>query len=140
MIKVYIAGPMTGVGGNFNIPLFDHVANRLRSTGKCEVFNPADLARQMIGPLEMIMKLDKKTLKAKRKELIKHELVWICERADYVLTLPGWQRSAGAKAEVATAEAVDVPVRQVPNVVLYDSSLTDFDFEMHIENQKKIEA
>jgi len=117
---VYIAGPMNSVGGNFNFPLFDFVALRLRNCG-CEVKNPADHAREVIGPLEVIQKLDKKEMKAIRRKMLKHELAWICDHADYMLMLSGWRRSTGATAENALAIALDIPVREVPNIVLYGS-------------------
>lgn len=134
MIKVYIAGPMNSVGGNFNFPLFDHVAKRLREKD-CEVYSPADHARKAIGPLEMIMKFDKKEMAKKRREMLKDELVWICENADYVLMLPGWERSTGATAERAVALALEIPVHQVPNIVLFDSSLDSWE----ITSLKRIE-
>jgi hypothetical protein len=109
---------MNSVGGNFNFPLFDFVAMRLRDAN-CEVFSPADHAREVIGSLEEIQKLDKKTMAAKRKTMLKDEIIWIIDNADYVLLLPGWERSSGATAERAVALAVDIPVQQVPNTIVY---------------------
>jgi hypothetical protein len=127
MIRIYIAGPMTSVGGNFNIPLFDHVAERLRSTGKCEVFNPADLAREKLGSLEKIMKMDKAWLNQARGKLLKIELNWIMDNADWVLMLPGWERSEGATAERAVAIAFKIPVRECPNIILLDGDVKTWD-------------
>ena len=134
MLHIYIAGPMTGVGGNFNFPLFDHVAGRLRGTKKCFVFSPADLARSTLGPLETIQKMDKKLLAKARKNLLKQELNWIIDNADFVLMLPGWERSSGATAERAVALALDIPVRDVPNVVLFDSPIEKWDITT-LENE-----
>ena len=118
-MRVYIAGPMTSAGGNFNFPLFDYVSKKLRKTG-CEVFNPADLARETMGPLETIQKLSKVEMKAARRALLKHELVWICENADVVFLLPGWERSSGAKAERELALAIGIEVREAPDLILPD--------------------
>ena len=112
--RVYIAGPMNSVGGNFNFPLFDYVAERLRELN-CEVFSPADHARQTIGPLEEIQRLDKKQMAKLRKEMLKDEICWIIDNADFVLMLPGWERSTGATAERAVALAVDIRVRDAPD-------------------------
>jgi hypothetical protein len=111
---------MTSVGGNLNMPLFDFVSERLRAAG-CEVFNPADHARSVLGSLEEIKKLDKKDMAEARKALLKDEIIWILDKADTVLMLPGWERSTGATAERAVALAVNIPVRDVPNIVMYGS-------------------
>jgi hypothetical protein len=113
--RVYIAGPMNSVGGNFNFPLFDYVAERLRELN-CVVFSPADHAREFIGPLEEIQKLDKKEMAAVRKVMLKDEICWIIDNADFVLMLPGWERSTGATAERAVALAIDIPVRNAPDM------------------------
>jgi Domain of unknown function (DUF4406) len=115
--SVYIAGPMDSVGGNFNFPLFDHIAERLRASG-CFVFSPADHAREVLGPEEKIFAMDKATIRAVRKTLLKYELGWIIDNADFVLMLPGWESSRGATAERTVALAVDIPVRECPNTVL----------------------
>ena len=38
-LKVYVAGPMESAGGNWNLPLFDYVIEKLRAAG-CEMFSP----------------------------------------------------------------------------------------------------
>jgi nucleoside 2-deoxyribosyltransferase len=114
---VYIAGPMNSVGGNFNFPLFDFVSEKLTAAG-CQVFSPADHARKIIGPLEDIQKLDKKTMAEMRKTLLKEEICWIIDKADFVIMLPSWERSSGAIAERAVALAVDKPVREAPGHIL----------------------
>jgi nucleoside 2-deoxyribosyltransferase len=136
-MQIYIAGPMNSVGGNFNFPLFDHCAARLRAAG-CEVFTPADHARKVIGTLEEIKKLDKKTMASLRKVMLKDELVWICENADLLLMLPGSHRSRGATAEQAVALALDIPVRDMPNIVLYPDK--NVDISEKIGELVKIEA
>jgi hypothetical protein len=117
-LRIYIAGPMESVGGNYNFPLFDQIAVELRSRG-AEVFNPADNARAMIGPLEQIMALDKKDMREWRRRLIAKELAWICSIANAMLMLPGWERSPGATAERAVALALGgIDVKEAPDVVL----------------------
>lgn len=123
---VYLAGPMASAGGNYNIPLFDHVAERLRSTGKCEVFSPAEYAIEQIGSLEKLMALGKIEMARFRRNALKYEINWIMDRADYVLMLPGWERSTGATAERAVALAFDIPVREVPTVFLHDRPIAQW--------------
>jgi hypothetical protein len=115
--RVYIAGPMNSVGGNYNFPLFDFVNEKLTALG-CEVFSPADQARKIIGPLETIQKLDKQEMKAFRKTLLKEEILWIIDHADFVVMLPGWERSPGAKLEREVAIGFDKPVREAPGHIL----------------------
>ena len=115
-MKIYVAGPMFSAGGNFNFPLFDEVAQKLRVAG-FEVFNPCDLARETIGPLEVIQKLDKKILREHGRVALKQELAWICEHADLLLLLPGWQRSPGATAEHALARALEIEIRELDVIV-----------------------
>lgn len=44
------------------------------------------------------------------REALGWDLAWIAEHADAVAVLPGWEDSKGAKAEVATAHALGIPV------------------------------
>jgi hypothetical protein len=124
LLRVYIAGPMESAGGNYNFPLFDYVAYKLRKTG-CEVFSPADYARQTLGSLETIQKMDKQALKQARKAMLKHEIIWIIDNADVIFLLPGWERSTGATAERAVALAIGIEVREAPDILLpqFESSL-----------------
>jgi Domain of unknown function (DUF4406) len=115
--KVYIAGPMESVGGNWNVPLFNFVAKKLREQG-CEVFSPVELTLDTLGSLDAILKMDKDARKKARKECLKIELSWICDHATRVLMLPGWERSPGAKAEHALAIAIGVEVHEADNIIL----------------------
>jgi Domain of unknown function (DUF4406) len=113
---VYIAGPMDSVGGNYNFPLFDYVASGLRAMN-CTVFSPADHAREVLGPQEKIFAMDKVAIKAVRKSLIKYEINWIIDNANFVFMLPGWERSEGAKAERQAAIAVGIPVHEAKHSI-----------------------
>lgn len=44
------------------------------------------------------------------REALAENLVWLCRNADGVVVLPGWPESRGARAEVASAWALDIPV------------------------------
>ena len=83
MAKIYIAGPMSGLP-NFNRDAFNAEAHRLLGLGHVAL-NPATLP----------------------DGLEQHEYMAICiemvKMADQLVMLPGWERSAGARAEHALA-------------------------------------
>jgi Domain of unknown function (DUF4406) len=116
-LRVYIAGPMESVGGNWNMPLFDYVADRLRTMG-CEVFSPAEHIREMHGNLETVLKMDKAMARLARKEALKDEIAWIIDFAQVVAMLDGWEQSSGAVAERAVALAVGIKVRELGTILL----------------------
>ena len=115
--KIYIAGPMESAGGNWNMPLFDFVAKKLREKG-VEVFSPAEHLREAHGDLDGVLKLDKASRKQARRQALRDEILWIIDNADLVLLLPGWERSPGATAERAVALAVGIDVRETGTIVL----------------------
>ena len=118
--KIYLAGPMTAYG-NYNFPLFDYVTEKLRATGHCEVFSPAEHARKELGELEIIQKMDKAELEyAIRHYLFPDQVSWICTQADAMLMLPGWQQSTGAKIEREIALYFHKTVRESDTILLID--------------------
>lgn len=109
---LYIAGPMRGLA-EFNFPEFDRAALMLRHANY-NVINPADHDREngfdgagMTG-FEPLSEREGFDLKA--------TLTWDLQQvayADGVAVLNGWEKSSGARAEVATAHALGVPVAPV---------------------------
>lgn len=112
MKRVYLAGPMTGIP-HFNYPAFNAAAARLRAGG-FTVFNPAEHDTQMFGkdisnPTGCaIQAADEHGFD--RRAALKADLTWICENADAIALLPGWERSSGANAEMALAKALSLEV------------------------------
>jgi len=91
--RLYLAGPMSGIT-QFNFPLFNHVAGRLRARGY-EVFNPAENPdRGTRQPRSYYMRLDIPALLA----------------SEAVVLLPGWRESRGASLEVWIAIDVGMPL------------------------------
>ena len=90
---VYLSGPMTGLP-DYNRPAFNSVAEELRSQGM-SVFNPAD-----IGPKENIMP---------RAWYMRRDIEGLL-KSDSVYVLPEWEKSEGAKLEVAIAKQLEMPI------------------------------
>lgn len=91
-MRIYLAGGMRGIP-DLNFPAFHAAAQKLRLEG-FEVFNPAaaNLEGMPIG------------------KILAYELTWICEQAEAIALLPGWESSKGATAEHATAEAIGLKI------------------------------
>jgi hypothetical protein len=47
-------------------------------------------------------------------EALGEDLDWICRKADALAMLPGWRNSRGARAEHATAVALDLHIIYLP--------------------------
>ena len=92
-MKIYLAGPMRGYPEH-NFPAFNAAADKLRAEGH-QVFNPADTGNPHGWTIRDFMSVD---------------LAWICNHADAVALLPGWEMSTGARAEHATAKAIGIKV------------------------------
>ncbi len=117
-MKVYPAGPMRSIP-QFNFPAFDAGTEQLRAMG-IEVFSPAERDRReddfdpsaMSGTDEELVEVG-----FSLRDALGDDLEYICKEADAVVVLPGWERSSGAKAEVATAKALSLPVYELDDIV-----------------------
>lgn len=91
-MRVYIAGPMTGIE-DYNYPAFYAMANKIRYATDWEVDNPAEHygGRQDL-PRDIYMRAA-------------IEAVLGC---DAVVLLPGWMDSEGAWVEVQVAQALSL--------------------------------
>lgn len=87
-MRVYLAGPMRG-HPNLNFPAFFEAAELLRIKGHV-VFNPAENC----APDDDI------------RTCLAIDTAWICNSAEAIALLPGWENSKGAKAELALSEAL----------------------------------
>lgn len=111
-MRVYLSGPMRGIP-KFNFPAFFEAAVRLKADNH-EVFNPAEADLNQYGPgvfdsptgsLE-----DIKITGFNLRKALKKDTGWICDNAEAIALLPGWERSKGAVAEKALAEALGLQV------------------------------
>ena len=112
--RVFISGPMESCGGNMNLPLFHYVAKRLETAG-CEVYNPA-----ASFDTDTFRKMEKQAQINARRRGMKRNCDWICDVADVMLMLPGWQQSPGAKAEHALALSLGLTIRECPTILITD--------------------
>ena len=87
MRTIYLSGPITGMPEK-NHPLFMATAARLRAMGH-RVYNPREFTWEGAFP--------------KRKAFAEY-CAFICNEADTIVLLPGWDRSLGCSAEVALSK------------------------------------
>ena len=99
--RIYIAGPMAGVPES-NYPAFNAAAAQLRANGWM-VENPVDIGAEF-GPPEAIQ-ADRRLLA--RVEQAERDVIPDC---DAIYLLRGWQRSAGARGELAVALKYDLEI------------------------------
>lgn len=93
--RVYVSGPMSGLP-DLNFPAFHAAAAQLRAAG-FEVVNPAELNPDPATPYG---------------ECLRNDIAALCTCSG-VATLPGWERSRGAKLETDNARAFGWPVMPV---------------------------
>jgi hypothetical protein len=108
--KVYLAGPMRGIP-EFNFPLFLAVGEYLEQEWNFEVFNPAqhDIDRGFdFSGYDGTEDLSDTGFDLRQS--LGDDLEFVAREADLVVVLDGWERSKGARAEVATALALGIPV------------------------------
>jgi hypothetical protein len=117
---IYIAGPMRGIE-KYNFPAFDAAAEQLYNQG-WEPVNPADLDRALgYDPDEAPEGFDWTLIPAELplKDIVKKDLEAL-QQCDAIYMLPGWERSKGAKAELAVA-------LWLGHEVLFEGDNTEFD-------------
>lgn len=91
-MKIYLAGPMRGYP-EFNYPAFHTEAKKLRDLGHF-VFNPAEAS---LGDSNI-------------RQCMAVDTAWICNVAEAVALMPGWEKSKGACAEKALADCIGLEI------------------------------
>lgn len=109
--NIYLAGPMQGIP-EFNFPRFNAIAKCFRQDGHT-VFNPAERDIERHGGVDISKGNANGTLidaKAQHgfslRTALSEDLHFICNTADTIVMLPGWEKSNGAQAEHRTAVAL----------------------------------
>jgi hypothetical protein len=95
--KVYLAGPMTGYE-HYNYPAFHRATAKLRTEG-FYVFNPAEIAEDYGG-----------TEAFDARQAFAEYTRIICEEADGIVMLPGWEESKGANIEHGLAKMLGLEI------------------------------
>lgn len=90
-MRIYIAGPMTGIP-DLNFPAFHAAAARLRGIGHVAV-NPAEINPDPVASWPVCMRQDIAKLVT----------------CDAVALLPGWEKSRGATLEHHIAQQLGMP-------------------------------
>lgn len=118
----YIAGPMS-YRPQFNFPLFDEVASRLRSVGRA-VVSPAELDSDAVRhqalaspdgvPQGRIM-LAGQTW----GDFLARDVKLIADEVTHIVLLPGWETSRGARLEAFVGLLCDKWFRLWRNGALY---------------------
>jgi hypothetical protein len=94
---------------DYNFPAFDAAAAELESRGHT-VFNPAQNDRDNGFDFTGLEGHEAKELGFDIRAALKQDLSWICDHAEALALLPGWQNSKGAQAEVHLARALGLPL------------------------------
>ena len=110
---IYLAGPMKGLK-DFNFPAFHKASDYLRSNG-FEVGSPAEYNERWFG--KEVFKgcgdeaiLLQKQPRWNRCTVLSQNIRFVCEEADIVAMLFGWETSTGATAEHAVGEALGLHI------------------------------
>lgn len=112
--RVYLSGPMTGIEG-LNRAAFDDAEKRLRELGAQERYNPANF-------IESFESLSHAACMCRSLVELVDE-AWSTEPGypapwyDLLVSLPGWEQSAGARLEREVAEAIGMEVCELDEVV-----------------------
>lgn len=106
--KMYLSGPMRGKDLD-NWPAFDAAAKILRDRGII-VISPADMERALGRSPGCLDGASREEIVATVDRDMQAVRSLNPEYGDAVVVLPGWQRSVGARAEVAYAMFLNIPI------------------------------
>jgi Domain of unknown function (DUF4406) len=107
-VKLYLAGPMTGLP-DFNFPAFDLAEESLSRSGYT-IFNPAQMDRDVgFDPKSAVVS------EAFLRDALRRDLSAICE-CDAIAMLPGWEKSGGATVEWTLAKHLGLKIIYLQSV------------------------
>jgi len=113
-VKVYLAGPMTGIP-QFNFPAFDAVAADLREHGyevvsPAELDDPEDRETALASPDGSMAGGHGATQKTWGDFLARDVKLLADGGIEAIFVLPGWERSRGARLETFVGYLCGLPI------------------------------
>ncbi len=127
---IYLGNKMTGIP-YFNAPWFDETAAWLRTLPEIAyVFNPVERDRAYGFIFEDCPNGTREEADAAScdyREALTADLAWITACSDGMLVGPQWRQSSGAIAEVATHQALGLPVWSINMVRRIANAPYNFD-------------
>lgn len=119
-VRVYIAGPMTGIP-SFNIPAFDQLAADLRGQGH-EVVSPSELDDPATRAVAMASPDGAPgsggTNGHTWGDFLARDVKILADGGiEAVVVLPGWEKSKGARLETFVATLGGLPVLAAPSLI-----------------------
>jgi len=110
-MKFYLAGKMTGIP-KFNYPLFDLVAETLRSRGY-DITSPAEMDSDETRAAALRSRTGKFTKRFATGEtwgdFLARDVKLIADNMDAIILLPEWETSRGARLEAFVAISCGYP-------------------------------
>lgn len=121
-MKLYIAGPMTGIP-QFNFPAFDAAAEDLRNNGH-EIVSPAELDDPESRAAAMASPDGAPGSGSSNGEtwgdFLARDVKLIADTdIDGIVTLPGWEKSRGARLETFVAHLCGKPLYRLAHIRPY---------------------
>lgn len=122
--RIYLAGPMSQMP-EWNFPAFHAATDRLRERGHI-VCNPAERDAEVgFDPTGMTGQEDLAELGFNLRQALLYDLAYVTTIATRVVVLDGWERSKGARAEVAAATAIGIEVHELDAFLRWDVAAQD---------------
>lgn len=125
-MKLYLAGPMTGIP-QFNFPAFDEAASNLRMVlggDGVDVVSPAEIDDPATRAAALASKDGAPgsgtTSGETWGDFLSRDVKLVADEVDAVMVLPGWENSKGARLEVFVARSVGKPVYDYDRWSKYD--------------------
>lgn len=106
-MTIYISGPMRGKPF-FNFAEFDEASIQLREAGHTPV-SPAEMDRLRVREAGLDEHDEASYLKITKERCMEEDIIAM-SHVDAVVLLPGYEKSKGAKVEIAYAEYRGIPV------------------------------
>ncbi|MDE2098122.1 MAG: DUF1937 family protein [Patescibacteria group bacterium] len=116
-LRIYISGPMRN-RPFFNFAAFDEAAAQLAELGHTPI-SPAESSRWLVRECGFDPACESDYAKVSLETYMEDD-IRAMRHADCVVLLPGWQRSRGARVEIAYARFRSIPVYTLKDFLMLD--------------------